>query len=101
MATDPYPLWRVKAPATLCYKRQQLEVFSLQKYSSSEKKGSFSLKEVAQELGMSRSWVYQRIKSGEVPHVKLGQSLIPAIGWSGQRSDGVKRKTEVISERNK
>ncbi len=34
-----------------------------------------SLKEVGQELGMSRSWVYQRIKSGEIPHLKLGHNI--------------------------
>jgi excisionase family DNA binding protein len=34
-----------------------------------------SLKEVSQELGMSRGWVYQRIRSGEIPHVKLGNNI--------------------------
>jgi excisionase family DNA binding protein len=34
-----------------------------------------SLKEVSQELGMSRGWVYQRIRSGEIPHVKLGHNI--------------------------
>ena len=34
-----------------------------------------SLKEVCQELGMSRGWVYQRIRSGEIPHVKLGHNI--------------------------
>ena len=34
-----------------------------------------SLKEVGQELGMSRSWVYQSIKSSEIPHVKLGHNI--------------------------
>ncbi|MDQ4002745.1 MAG: helix-turn-helix domain-containing protein [Actinomycetota bacterium] len=33
-----------------------------------------SLKEVSQELGMSKGWVYQRIRSGEIPHVKLGHN---------------------------
>ncbi len=34
-----------------------------------------SLKEVCQELGMSKGWVYQRIRSGEIPHVKLGHTI--------------------------
>ena len=34
-----------------------------------------SLKEVCQELGMSKGWVYQRIRSGEIPHVKLGHNI--------------------------
>ena len=31
-----------------------------------------SITEVCRELGMSRSWVHRRIKSGEIPAVKLG-----------------------------
>src|SRR5215210_8733591 len=34
-----------------------------------------SLKEVCQELGMSKGWVYQRIRSGDIPHVKLGHNI--------------------------
>jgi excisionase family DNA binding protein len=34
-----------------------------------------SLKEVRQELGMSKGWVYQRIRSGQIPHVKLGHNI--------------------------
>jgi excisionase family DNA binding protein len=34
-----------------------------------------SLQEVCQELGMSKGWVYQRIRSGEIPHVKLGHNI--------------------------
>ena len=34
-----------------------------------------SLKEVSQELGMSKGWVYQRVRSGEIPHVKLGHNI--------------------------
>ncbi len=34
-----------------------------------------SLSEVRQELGMSKGWVYQRIRSGEIPHVKLGHNI--------------------------
>jgi excisionase family DNA binding protein len=34
-----------------------------------------SLSEVCQELGMSKGWVYQRIKSGEIPSTKLGHNI--------------------------
>src|SRR5215208_7968138 len=35
-----------------------------------------SIPEVCQELGMGKSWVYQRIRSGEIPSVKLGGKVI-------------------------
>ena len=31
--------------------------------------------EVGQELGMGKSWVYNRIRSGEIPSLKLGHNL--------------------------
>jgi len=31
--------------------------------------------EVCQELGMGKSWVYKKIKSGEIPSVKLGRNI--------------------------
>jgi excisionase family DNA binding protein len=34
-----------------------------------------SLQEVCQELGMSKGWVYQRVRSGEIPSVQLGHSI--------------------------
>ena len=34
-----------------------------------------SIPEVCQELGMGKSWVYQRIRSGEIPSVKLGHNI--------------------------
>ena len=34
-----------------------------------------SMAEVCQELGMGKSWVYHRIKSGEIPSVKLGRNI--------------------------
>src|SRR5918912_2493405 len=34
-----------------------------------------SLAEVCQELGMSKSWVFKRIKSGEIPSVRLGHNI--------------------------
>ncbi len=34
-----------------------------------------SIDDVCQELGMGKSWVYGRIKSGEIPSVKLGRNI--------------------------
>src|ERR671917_1960493 len=37
--------------------------------------GLLSIKEVCQELGMGKSWVYQRLRSGEIPSIKLGGAV--------------------------
>jgi len=34
-----------------------------------------SIPEVCQDLGMSKSWVYQRLRSGEIPSVTLGHKI--------------------------
>jgi excisionase family DNA binding protein len=34
-----------------------------------------SIPELCQALGMGKSWVYRRIKSGEIPSVKLGHNI--------------------------
>ena len=34
-----------------------------------------SIDDVRQELGMGKSWVYGRIKSGDIPSVKLGRNI--------------------------
>ena len=34
-----------------------------------------SIPEVCQELGMGKSWVYQRLRSGEIPSLKLGKVI--------------------------
>jgi excisionase family DNA binding protein len=34
-----------------------------------------SISEVCRELGMGKSWVYRRLKSGEIPSVKLGHNI--------------------------
>jgi excisionase family DNA binding protein len=34
-----------------------------------------AISEVCEELGMGKSWVYKKIKSGEVPSVKLGRTI--------------------------
>ena len=37
--------------------------------------GLLSMPELVQELGMGKSWVYRRLRSGEIPSVKLGRSI--------------------------
>jgi excisionase family DNA binding protein len=34
-----------------------------------------SIPEVCQELGMGKSWVYKKVKSAEIPSVKLGRTI--------------------------
>jgi excisionase family DNA binding protein len=34
-----------------------------------------SIPDLCQELGMGKSWIYRRIRSGEIPSVKLGRSI--------------------------
>ena len=34
-----------------------------------------SIPEVCQELGMGKSWVYRKLKSGEIPSMKLGHNI--------------------------
>jgi excisionase family DNA binding protein len=34
-----------------------------------------SVVEVCQELGMGKSWVHHRIKSGEIPSIRLGNKI--------------------------
>ncbi len=34
-----------------------------------------SIPEVCQGLGMGKSWVYRRLKYGEIPTIKLGRSI--------------------------
>jgi excisionase family DNA binding protein len=34
-----------------------------------------SIKEICEELGMGKSWVYHRLRSGELPSIKLGGAV--------------------------
>ena len=34
-----------------------------------------SMAQVCEALGMGKSWTYRRVKSGEIPSVKLGRSI--------------------------
>ena len=51
------------------------ELESFTKHDGARGHELLSLKEVRQELGMSKGWVYQRIRGGEIPHVKLGHNI--------------------------
>src|SRR5215212_8279800 len=48
-----------------------------EKQRPAEESGSelLSILEVCQELGMGKSWVYRRLKSGEIPSIKLGHNI--------------------------
>ena len=35
----------------------------------------FSVMEVCQKLGMGKSWVHRKIKSGEIPSIRLGNNI--------------------------
>ena len=37
--------------------------------------GLLSIQEVCEELGMGKSWVYHRLRSGEIPSIKLGGAV--------------------------
>jgi excisionase family DNA binding protein len=34
-----------------------------------------SIAQLCQELGMGKSWAYSKLKSGEIPSIKLGRSI--------------------------
>jgi excisionase family DNA binding protein len=34
-----------------------------------------SIAQVCQEIGMGKSWVYRRLRSGEIPSIKLGRTI--------------------------
>ncbi len=38
-------------------------------------KDLLSVTEVCQELGMGKSWVHHRLKSGEIPNIRLGNNI--------------------------
>src|SRR5215208_5095567 len=57
---------------------QALEEAVLLGFASQSRDGSdrlLSVQEVSEQLGMGRSWVYNQIKSGELPHVQLGGTV--------------------------
>jgi excisionase family DNA binding protein len=40
-----------------------------------EEEDLLSILEVCQQIGMSKSWVHKRIKSGEIPSIRLGNNI--------------------------
>ena len=34
-----------------------------------------SISQLCQELGMGKSWIYRRLRSGEIPSVRLGRTI--------------------------
>ena len=34
-----------------------------------------SIPQLCEELGMGKSWVYRRLRSGEIPSVRLGRTI--------------------------
>src|SRR5215208_5929159 len=57
---------------------QALEEAILQGFEQQSLDGShrlLSVQEVSEQLGMGRSWVYNQIKSGELPSVQLGGTV--------------------------
>ena len=34
-----------------------------------------SIPQLCQELGMGKSWIYRRLRSGEIPSVRLGRTI--------------------------
>ena len=45
------------------------------KYSEEPNLRLLSVEEISEMLGMGRSWIYQQIRSGEMPSVQLGGSI--------------------------
>jgi len=52
---------------------------SLRPQEEEEQRGGgvqlLSIPQLCQELGMGKSWIYRRLRSGEIPSVRLGRSI--------------------------
>ena len=66
----------------------------------------FSVMEVCQQLGMSKSWVHDMINSGEIPSIRLGNNikvrrkdLEEYLESSRQHTPGQRRVFEKTSSR--
>ena len=51
------------------------ELDSRRAEQNGHQRGLLSIKEVCEELGMGKSWVYHRLKSGEIPSIKIGGAV--------------------------
>ncbi len=56
---------------------QELEDALLAELNTRSRDGDelLSIQDVCQELGMGKSWVYHRLRSGEIPSIKLGRNI--------------------------
>jgi excisionase family DNA binding protein len=46
-----------------------------QEENGRDQRALLSIQEVCEELGLSKSWVYHRLRSGEIPSIKLGGAV--------------------------
>jgi excisionase family DNA binding protein len=64
--------------ALIEFEDQALEVGSEEGAHSFQSGKGFELlaiPDVCQELGMGKSWVYRKLKSGDIPSIKLGHNI--------------------------
>ena len=82
MADDPNTLEQLKQ--AIEHHREALqaleeallaELDSRKAEQNGHQRGVLSIKEVCEELGMGKSWVYHRLRSGEIPSIKLGGAV--------------------------
>jgi excisionase family DNA binding protein len=62
----------LESDQTSFFEEEQMHVQRTQ-----ERRGQdlFSVMEVCQELGRSKTWVHRKIKSGEIPSIRLGNNI--------------------------
>jgi excisionase family DNA binding protein len=54
------------------------EEATLRPQQEQQQRGSvqlLSIPQLCQELGMGKSWIYRRLRSGEIPSVRLGRTI--------------------------
>ncbi len=54
---------------------EQALLAELRSRSSQNGHQLLSIQDVCRELGMGKSWVYQRIRNGEIPSIQLGRNI--------------------------
>jgi len=63
---------------------EALEGEEQKRFQASKGLELLSIAEVCQELGMGKSWVYKKIRSGDIPSVKLGRTIkVPRTDLEG------------------
>jgi excisionase family DNA binding protein len=51
---------------------------ALRPHDEEEQRGGvqlLSIPQLCQELGMGKSWIYRRLRSGEIPSIRLGRTI--------------------------